>query len=150
MKMKNKLIRCVTLLCAMLMLSGCFGACSKDNGKESNTTAPDIDVSVEDADSEAAQYLPKRFDLGGYTYRMLIDAGVQQDLFAPVDGMGGSIMDQAFYERNLLVEEYFNIEFQAESYDSACFFCIFGVLFRIVTMGFSCLLNTGRSLTKPI
>lgn len=111
--MKNKLIRCATLLCAMLMLLGCFSACSKDKDKEPDTTAKEIDVSVDDVNSEAAQYLPKRFDLGGYTYRMLIDAGVQHDLFAPVDGMTGSIMDQAFYERNLLIEEYFNIEFQA-------------------------------------
>ena len=128
--MKTKFTRLIAVLCALLMMAGTLTVLSgcktteKPPVTETDTTtdvdlgdivAPPEGEEGEKDQSERARYLPVRQDLNNYKYRMLVDGGINMSYFGPQEGLKGDAVDIAFYNRNSLLESYFNIDIEVKS-----------------------------------
>ena len=114
--MNVKVVRCICLFLILLTLIGTATACkSKENvpsGQTSDVTLPPVEP---DAPSEQEAYRPEKEDLDNYTFRMVIDdAGLQvnQGWFTYIEDDGMDVLDQAFYDRNMFLQDYFNINIE--------------------------------------
>ena len=114
--MNVKVVRCICLFLILLTLIGTATACkSKENvpsGQTSDVTLPPVEP---DAPSEQEAYRPEKEDLDNYTFRMVIDdAGLQvnQRWFTYIEDDGMDVLDQAFYDRNMFLQDYFNINIE--------------------------------------
>ena len=99
----KKILICLLVLC---MLLPCAVACAKDNGneKETGTKAP---ISETDPYAEYLANLPQR-DYEGEEFKILVtDAFVR---YFDADEETSDVVEQETIERNLLVEDNYNIE----------------------------------------
>lgn len=107
--MKKILCLLLVAVTAIGMLAGCNNT-NTPGGKEPGTTDP---VSTDDPDvnNEAELYRPVKEDLDNYTFRMVMDGGLdtQWYIYSSDNESSYTVLDTAFYKRNMFVEDYFNI-----------------------------------------
>ncbi len=119
MNVKNIRILCMLLL--LVMLVGAFAAC-KSEEPESGQTQEDATLPPADPGSQSEQdrYRPEKVDLEGYTYRMVVDGGLDRthSWYSCVDDDGEDVLDEAFFNRNNFLENYFNIGIEFRSLGS--------------------------------
>ena len=111
--MKTKFLRVTALILVLITCLSAFAGCSgKDEEEEAGTA---LSGTVESLSDEAEQYLPAQVDLGGYEYRMLVSHDPKY--FMHIEGTTGEVIDTALYNRELFLEEYFNITYTAKAVD---------------------------------
>ncbi len=123
---KQILLRGIALLCALTMLLCAFAGCASDEedvgtsstaattggGGEDDVTPPD------EMSEEQINNLPAKKDMGRFEYNMGVQYGSEDNLqyYDSKEGLTGDAVSVALYNRNLFLEEYFNIEITVDSF----------------------------------
>ena len=103
--MKNKLLKAIAIILAMLTLSALFVACGIDKNEQGNKGT----VSTQ----EAAETDPvTRLDWGGRPFRILATNNAHEPNFEIIGVTGADKLSAKVFERNLIVEEYCNVVIQ--------------------------------------
>lgn len=115
--MKKILIRILCLVFALTMLLPCVVACKKNEEQQGESGATAIDPDLEKLGFT-------KEDNNGKVFSMLISNTDQSEHYATE--YNGNIVNDTVYERNLMVEQYFNIDLQVNvepgnHYDKATF-----------------------------
>ena len=113
--MKTKAV--FSLLLAALTLTSVMASC----GGDATTTTPN-DTNTVDTESAAAEteetlksLVPEGLDFGGETIRILSSSYFETDAFTMhVDEATGDVVNDAVYNRNLALENKFNVDFTYE------------------------------------
>ena len=117
-----KSVKILSLLLVFIMLIAAVAACSdsgngsaettaKSGGDESNAETTEAPLSAEAQRNAVNDDLPEE-DFGGYNFRMYYFGETFGDEICPEEISGDVIMD-AVYERNMAVEERFNVKITA-------------------------------------
>ena len=103
--MKNKLLKAIAIILAMLTLSALFVACGTDKNEQGNNGT----VSTQ----EAAETDPvTRLDWGGRPFKILATNNAHEPNFEITGVAGADKLSAKIFERNLIVEEYCNVVIQ--------------------------------------
>ena len=103
--MKNKLLKTIAIILAMLTLSALFVACGNNNTEQGNNGT----VSTEGAaDTDPVT----RLDWGGRPFRILATNNAHEPNFEIIGEAGADKLSAKIFERNLIVEEYCNVVIQ--------------------------------------
>lgn len=139
--MKKLIIRvsclCLVLIMGLSVLASCgklFGNKTEESESvsdvtesESNNTDADSNTSEEsqsdgnDEVNENIEYLPERIDYNGATFKIVHDLQGKKQYIAPVDGtsMAADSLNTAFRDRNLMLQNYYNIKVEVIDIDKA-------------------------------
>ena len=99
--MKRNILRLLSLILALLAISATFFSCgNKDTERESGA------VTGEEVEDEPVPHL----DWGGRPFRILATHNSYEPNFEIVGEMGTDKLSQQVYERNLAIEEYYNVQ----------------------------------------
>lgn len=104
----------IAALLAILMFTVTFAACGGGGSGVTDTAAnTTTDTEIEPEETKMKDNLPER-DFGGYDFHMLIrDAdGYVKDMY--VEEESGDLIDDAIFQRNLVVGERFNFEMSVQ------------------------------------
>ena len=108
-----KRLICLLLLAGMLVsiLVGCGGKTKPSVQSGDGTTETESTTDTPPELTEQEKYHPKKEDLDGYNFRMLLDAGLDKDWCFTFreDELIRDELDDAFYARNAYLEDYYNI-----------------------------------------
>ncbi|MBQ9112453.1 MAG: hypothetical protein IJY08_02620 [Clostridia bacterium] len=114
---KTKLLRILTLICAIAMLSALFVSCGDDDDDNPEGTVSTIDADISGMSEEAKKYLPEQQNLGGYEYRMMVQYSNEDHLqyYLSKEGLTGDAISIALFERETFLKDYFNIKITVTS-----------------------------------
>lgn len=105
--------RILCLLLIAVMAVGVLAGCKTKDPAGVNTDTEDSqtkDPAGDAGDSEEIRYRPVKEDLDSYKFLMVMDGGLDTKWYINSSDDGNdSVLDNAFYNRNLFVEDYFNI-----------------------------------------
>ena len=108
-----KRLICLLLLAGMLVsiLVGCGGKTEPPVQSDDSATETEPTTDTPPEPTEQELYHPKKEDLDGYNFRMLLDAGLDKDWCFTFreDELRRDELDDAFYARNTYLEDYYNI-----------------------------------------
>ena len=115
--MKNTWIRVIAVVMALLMTLPFLFACGKKTDEGDGQGTESVEVTLPDgvdASSEQAKYLPERKDLGGHTFKIVMDGGMGTNAQYTIPSDDASLstdaVNIALKKRNDLLENYFNID----------------------------------------
>ncbi|MBR7098725.1 MAG: hypothetical protein IKC59_04855, partial [Clostridia bacterium] len=115
--MKNTWIRVIAVVMALLMTLPFLFACGKQTDEGDGQGTESVEVTLPDgvdANSEQAKYLPERKDLGGHTFKIVMDGGMGTNAQYTIPSDDASLstdaVNIALKKRNDLLENYFNID----------------------------------------
>lgn len=104
---KNIFIRAASVILTVLTIIPALYSCS-DNQNETEISSGAAETEAEtEQELYKASYLPSE-DYGGYVFRMI----TVPDNISDVDEENGEIINDAYYKRNLIIEERYNIVFE--------------------------------------
>ena len=113
--MKTKAV--FSLLLAALTLTSVMASCGGDGGEAVVTTGADTAVETEAVETEDTikSLVPDGLDFGGDTMRVLSSSYFENDSFTMhVDEATGDVVNDAVYNRNLALENKFNVKLAYE------------------------------------
>lgn len=113
--MKTKAV--FSLLLAALTLTSVMASCGGDGGEAVVTTGADAAVETESVETEETikSLVPDGLDFGGDTMRVLSSSYFENDSFTMhVDEATGDVVNDAVYNRNLALENKFNVKLAYE------------------------------------
>ena len=113
--MKTKAV--FSLLLAALTLTSVMASCGGDGGEAVVTTGADAAVETEAVETEETikSLVPDGLDFGGDTMRVLSSSYFENDSFTMhVDEATGDVVNDAVYNRNLALENKFNVKLAYE------------------------------------
>lgn len=110
--MKKTSVRRISLMLSLLVTASLAAACGDTAEKPAEDTKPTVTTeAVTEDTSYHADYLPD-VDYGGYEYRVLD----YEEYPIEIGEQSGSIINDAIYTRNRLIEERYNIHFVAKTF----------------------------------